>query len=246
MIGTWYRRLATAKSRRSFRSRPLAARRPSFPPKLEQLEPRLTPDTYTWTGANSGLWSDPGNWLSSPTPGQTPVGDPSADLVFPDIDGQRATRDDIPGPVYVRSITFNVNGDSSLVGDNGAFLVFLPGTITVNNYVTAFINLDIDLNNNGIFIGHYISVGTGGNLELGGLIHGSPLSNLTKSGPGTLTVSPSSSGNDYEGHTFIDAGDLEAIGNRALPQFTAVSVASGATLAFLGDLVPEPMSSFPK
>lgn len=47
--------------------------------------------THVWTGANSALWSDNGNWT-----GGTPAGDPGADLVLP-AGGSLTSTNDIAG-----------------------------------------------------------------------------------------------------------------------------------------------------
>jgi Bacterial Ig-like domain (group 3) len=58
---------------------------------VEPLEDRLVPSTLTWTGTNSNLWSDSGNWLQ----GQAPQAGDS--LVFPGTANSMAPVNDISG-----------------------------------------------------------------------------------------------------------------------------------------------------
>jgi hypothetical protein len=64
-------------------------RRPKARPRVEVLEPRLTPSTYVWTALGNGqTWNDSNNWLrlgpSKPT--QPPVvPTPYSDVIFPPI-----------------------------------------------------------------------------------------------------------------------------------------------------------------
>ena len=70
---------ATAKCRR----------RPMARPRLEILEPRLTPSTYVWTALGDGqTWNDPNNWvrLGPSKPDQPPaVPTPYSDVIFPPV-----------------------------------------------------------------------------------------------------------------------------------------------------------------
>src|SRR5438477_12980878 len=99
MLRTWYRHLAHRQSQASLCRRHTAARgKPSYRPRLEGLELRLSPATHTWTGAVNNLWSVPGNWT-----GGTPAGDANADLVFPAA-SRKDSLDDFAGPLSVHSI----------------------------------------------------------------------------------------------------------------------------------------------
>ena len=55
-------------------------------PRLELLEDRLAPATFTWRGCQSGFWSDPRNWIELQAPGPS---DPEGNrvLYFPDSSG---------------------------------------------------------------------------------------------------------------------------------------------------------------
>ena len=56
----------------------------------------------TWSGANSGSWSDGGNWIGG-TPGQPPQTDD--DLVFPAGPSSKASVFDYPSDFRVGTIT---------------------------------------------------------------------------------------------------------------------------------------------
>src|SRR6516162_2291565 len=66
---------------------------------LEALEDRVTPNTYTWTGATANNWSSTSNWLN----GQRPINDVNADIVFP-TNGRLDSLDDIPSITPFRSM----------------------------------------------------------------------------------------------------------------------------------------------
>ena len=70
---------------------------------LERLEVRLAPATFTWTGVNSTLWSDPGNWGEHRVPGAT---DPEKDdvLTFPALGAVNLTSVNDIGTVNVSQI----------------------------------------------------------------------------------------------------------------------------------------------
>src|ERR1043165_5261165 len=61
--------------------------------------------SHVWTGANSNLFSDSGNWA-----GGSPAGDTGADLYFPTGPAVRALSNDIAPLLTVRTITFSGTG----------------------------------------------------------------------------------------------------------------------------------------
>src|SRR5436309_3918568 len=70
-------------------------RKPAYPLKLEQLETRLAPATFTWSGAGGNRSCTTGaNWVG----GVAPTGAPSVldDPVFPNAPTQTSTVNDIP------------------------------------------------------------------------------------------------------------------------------------------------------
>jgi autotransporter-associated beta strand protein len=91
------------------RRRPLAR----FRLQLDPLEDRLTPANLTWTGANSELWSDPGNWAQGVTPYMTP--EPDA-LLFDEDPVRKVSNHDGPA-TSIESITFYDSGYTITGGD---------------------------------------------------------------------------------------------------------------------------------
>ena len=59
---------------------------------------------HLWTGATSGLFSDPSNWH-----GGTPAGDPGAELIFPAGPSRLALTNDLSG-LTVRTLSFSGPG----------------------------------------------------------------------------------------------------------------------------------------
>ncbi len=92
--------------------------------------------TRTWTGTNSGLWSDAGNWG-----GTAPVaGD---DLVFPE-GAPKSTTNDFPAGTTFASIT--VGGFNYTFGGNP--IVLGAGGLVVADSKFATLNLDVTLGAN--------------------------------------------------------------------------------------------------
>src|ERR1043166_3190733 len=90
---------------------------------LMALSLPLSASTYTWTGAASNKTSDPSNWN-----GGSPVGDPDADLVFPnDSDTERNVINDVPG------LRFKTLTTMSSYVISGAPLATKDGVIRVTN-----------------------------------------------------------------------------------------------------------------
>jgi autotransporter-associated beta strand protein len=220
MILTWYRRVMQSRLSRCSRWQSPAARRFFCRPRLETLEDRRTPATHTWTGAVSQYWTSVGNWS-----GGTPLGDPSADLIFPTSGSRAATTDDFATPINVHSITFSGNG-GSIDGTAGASLNFVPGQINCTDNA-AFIFPPINLGTSGT-TSATITVAGPDSLSLDGPISGSSGNSLKKEGTGALYLAPPGRSN-YQGPTLVDAGTLGLVSNNGSPS-TAVTVAAGATL----------------
>jgi len=174
---------------RPFRRRPRRALR------LEQLETRLAPATFQWTGAAGNNWNNPGDWLLNGVPG---LPTPMSDLVFPGGVAQTAIVNDIPnplsGPVAYNSLLF------SDVTDNPGYVITglpitlgdpsVPGSGTIN--VQALVpNVDIQLpiqlaGPSGTR--EFVTVGGAATLTLDGALSGTTNAELTKEGAGTLVL----------------------------------------------------------
>jgi autotransporter-associated beta strand protein len=221
----WYRKWFEQMSRCASRRR-VAKIRWSFtrPLRLERLEDRLTPSTHTWTGNNSALWSDPGNWV-----GGSPVGDPSPDLVFPANPHNLNPFDNIPGQIYINSIT--LTGSNYLIAHVLNSSIRLGYGITDNATGDNQVGLGIGLIQ-GVAFTHYFTVATGGSLDVPGFLSDAQGNNsITKDGGGEMVL-VGSGAVTYSGYTAINAGTL-GLRNNTLPSTTVVNVAAGAKLALI-------------
>src|SRR5262245_52044703 len=92
----------------SRKSTPPRRRSRFLKPALENLESRLAPANFTWTGTGANTkFSTGGNWMS----GTAPTGSPTDDLVFPVIaaSASKAPNNDLTGATF-NSITFQGSG----------------------------------------------------------------------------------------------------------------------------------------
>ncbi len=189
-----------AKTARGHRWTGWSARTPSlvrpFPVlRCEQLESRLAPATYTWSGNGADAkWSTPANWVGN----VAPTGNPAnvEDLVFPAGAARKANQNDLPANRVFNSISF-ADGGYTLTGN--AITLGLPGTpgsgfLVVNagaqNDTVAF---NVLLGASG-GIDQTFTVNAGADLTVSGKLSGTTGSTLTKDGPGTLTLTNDNSG----------------------------------------------------
>jgi hypothetical protein len=201
--------------------------------------------TRTWTGANSDLWTDAGNWdTAAPVAGD--------DLVFPGgVVSHPTNTNDFPAGTNFRSITiggaYTLNGNAIVLGVNGlqfinlgfpAFLdtVNLPITLgadqTWTNVMLAgnlpTISGAIDLG------GHTLTITTQWNIHISGIISGTGA--LVKSNPNAVLFLEGA--NSYAGPTTVH-GQLVAATPTALgvadgTLANGTIVDSGASLALAG------------
>lgn len=92
-------------------SRKPAPELPTAGLRFEQLEDRLAPATFNWTGASGGAggnsnWSNPNNWLNELGQPQTPTG-AVIDLVFPTGAERPANFNDLTNGTLINSITIS-------------------------------------------------------------------------------------------------------------------------------------------
>jgi fibronectin-binding autotransporter adhesin len=163
---------------------------------VEELERRLTPASYVWTGGTSGNWSVGNNWAGGVAPSN---GETGAMLSFGIVSGSVAMIDDIPN-LSVDAIAFSASG-YSLTGGTAAAILSLSGAApsaisdSAGGNSIASANLSISLTGNA-----QISVATGTD------VINAPISGgfgITKAGTGTLTLGGNSS---FSGGTTISAG----------------------------------------
>jgi autotransporter-associated beta strand protein len=198
MLLTWCRQLVNRKSQAVARSQRAGARRKhGYRPRLERLETRLAPALHVWSGANSELWSDNGNW----GPTGSPYSDSSPTLEFPaNAIRFHSTAD---GPLNsIFGITFNANGfllDGGPIQLGGVHTTNTSGsnTFDIPVFLLSSINVDIALG--------------------GSLIWTSPIAynilpeqGIQKLGEGTLILSGSI---QYRGAITINGGELILSGN---------------------------------
>jgi autotransporter-associated beta strand protein len=189
----WLRSLSTPRAK--------SVRRPRRqPPRLEVLEDRLAPATYTWTGLGANQdWSNNNNWIIggkkiAPQPNEF------ADLVFPSTAAQLLTHNDFPvfagSEATFDSITFSgsnyiVTGNQLTLGDPS---VTGSGSLIVTPLVkNVRINLPMQMAAPGSGR-QFIDVGQSADLTINGQLSGTTGANLTKRSAGTLTLTADNSG----------------------------------------------------
>jgi autotransporter-associated beta strand protein len=190
---------------------------------------------FAWTNAAAGpalTWSQNANWLggivaqSNPTstvrffPGQTMPG--GTIPISNNIAGQQF------GTVHLGGTASSSSDTTVTLSGNGLSLGGSAPTITLDAIKTAF-DLTYDIATPVTLLGTTEISGAGdANLRISGPLSGS--GGLTKSSPGTLALTESSS---YSGPTTVSAGSLEIGGSGRLGNGAyagAISIASGAVL----------------
>ncbi len=202
-------------------------RRPAFRPRLEPLEDRLAPATFTWTGALSTLWSDPGNWAESRTP---TASDPERDdlLFFPST-GRLDSVNDI-GTVSTAQIridgnNYNISGGTVRLDTNAPSTVsalFLQGNNGTLSSNLVLLTRAADMR---------FEVAGGNQFTLSGIISGA--GGFRKLGDGTLVLDPDALehvDNVYTGTTSVERGVLEIRSDGALGPFAPTTVSGTGTL----------------
>src|SRR5438093_936129 len=211
-------------------------RKPACPLRLEQLETRLAPATFTWTGAGGNArWSTAGNWAGNQAPTGAATGGVFDDLVFPSTASQFTAVNDIPVannvPATFNSITISGNGytlsgnqvglGSSTTSGTGSSLIIGSGLTSTT------ISLDILLNGTRTNQ-QFFTVNLGATAMLSGQLSGTGVQ-LTKGGEGTLNLTKDNSG--FTGAITISAGVLGISNVNALGTTTAgTTVATNAQL----------------
>jgi large repetitive protein len=225
-LGSLFARRANAKQNRRQRLR------------LELLENRLAPATFTWSGA-SGLnnnWSTPGNWVGNAAPsGSAATLD---NLVFPGgVSLLNSNNNLLPigttlptfNSITISGNNYNISGLPLILGSANATG---SGTLTVP--AGAFgdvIALNVGLGG-AAGAKQFFTVNAGATVTITGKLSGSTGSTLTKEGSGTLILSGDNSA--FTGPVALDntAGTLEITTATALGSgSSATAVGNNSTLA---------------
>lgn len=200
--------------------------------RLEELESRLAPATFTWIGASGSSWSTAANWQEGFAPKATDT--TPANLVF--------------GPLGAGNLN-PVNNISNLtVGKidilaNGYNLKMQAGTLPIKlgnaSFTTTVINVGASLTNETIELDmalasgtqHFFTVGSGSLLTVSGKLSGPNTSQITKTqlGTGTLVLTGNNAG--FAGPVNIehDAG-IVRVGHSAALGTGAVTVNNNSQL----------------
>jgi autotransporter-associated beta strand protein len=199
---------------------------------LEQLESRLTPTTFIWTGGGGAntAWSDGANWSGGSAP--TGLAANLEDLVFPNLVGTGPVHsvNDLHsvngGPATFDSLSFSgnnysISGNSLVLGtasNSGS------GSVTVGQSLTdETVSLNVQL---GAAAGsdQFFTINPGATLTYSGQLSGSAGTTLAKEQTGTLILTNDNSA--LSGAVQIDSGVVEITNAKALG-----AVTSGATVA---------------
>jgi autotransporter-associated beta strand protein len=213
MLYTLWRRWLNERFRTGRRGRRSnGGRNPGHRLKLEVLEDRLAPATFTWTGAGgTANWSDGNNWLDDQgRPNAPPNG---SDLVFPASASQLSSTNNNQGfgistlTIHGSGYIFNgsdmtVNGE--IIADNST------GTNTVNINLSFSSREDVTVS------------GSQASLNLAGVLGGDQ--GLRKFGTGTLMLSGA---NAYQGVTDVESGTLQLGAADAIPSTSSVQIVVG-------------------
>ncbi len=202
LLARWLRSLVQSKVK-------TIVRKPSRALCLEELEDRVTPATFIWTGGGPDTnWSDALNWQGGTT-APTGAGD---DLSFPAGALQLTSNNDLTGAV-INSITFggngyNITGNPITLGTAAA-----SGSVIANNGAS---NDTVALNMTLAGAIDFFSLYTGSSVTVTGTLSGTAELDKTNLGTGTLTLSADNSG--FSGPVSIDpsAGILAVTASGAL------------------------------
>src|SRR5439155_17079078 len=208
----WARRLRSWFNPRvkTYRRRP-----PRCLLRLEQLEARLAPATFLWTGRGpNNNWTTGANWLSGVAPTATTA--TMDNLVF-DVRGlaRLSTRNDFASGVFnsitISASNYSLSGNRLTLGDPS---VSSGSNVIVNSNATGeIISLNVKM---GGASGNrqFFTVNAGSDLTMSGKLSGSSGVQLTKDGVGTLVLSNDNTA--FTGPIVISAGVLKITNAKAL------------------------------
>ena len=173
-------------------------------------------DTWTWTGAASGNWSDPANWAEG-----LPASAADTALLL-DAAARPASFNDLAGGLVLNRLTLGANAATPTLSGNALLfqgsnpllrMLTTTGNATVNNALQLGSNLTLEG-----------GAGVDRQLLLRGVVSGSVGLHLA-SGFAVLSGS-----NTFTGATTVAAGGALGVGLRGLAASSGVSVAAGGEL----------------
>jgi autotransporter-associated beta strand protein len=227
--------MPTIRSARRTRKPSLLRPFPSL--RFEELESRLSPATFTWSGAGAtALWSNGLNWVG----GVAPTGNPAAadDLVFPLGAAKLTAQNDISGATF-NSISFGAGGYTLTGSDITLGVPALVGTgfLVVNAGSTGnVIQLNVQL---GASAGsdQTFSVLAGADLTVTGKLSGTTGATFTKDGGGVLTFTADNSGFTGTMRLNNNSGSLVITHPLALGSITAPTIVGTGSSLRLSNVV---------
>lgn len=219
----WVRSLVTTKKR--------PIRKNGRLPRLESLEVRETPATFTWTGnGTNSNWSTGANWAG----GSAPTGAVD-ELLFPAGASRLSNVNDLVGASFDK---ITIAGSGYTLGGNAVTLAGGLGSIIQSDTATnATINFDIHLGT--VNPNQPFSIGTNSPVVLtfnGQLSGGDPNSlfnvGLAKTGPGMLVFTGDNSA--FFGQISVVQGTLRVSNSNALGSSGSGNVEQDGTTVFFG------------
>ncbi len=223
---SWFRWL---RSLCNFRGK--TYRKPKRSLKLEYLETRLAPATYTWSGLGGNTsWSNPNNWVNHVAPTTTTSAD---SLVFNNTPAAalRTTNNNIAtidvGSITISGTGYTLNGSQLTLGNT------ISGGGTLNlAALAATLGLNVKLGGSNANAKDYFSAGSGDTLTMTNAAHLAGAAELISNGVGTVVFTADNS-TTFNGPIDILAGVLSITNANALGNASAtntVTVETNATL----------------
>ncbi len=194
---------------------------------MEQLETRLAPATFIWTGAGkTNHWSDNANWFDQDTgTPQAPSGLAANldNLVFPGGPAQTTTQNDLPagstfGSISFSGVGYTLQGNAIVLGSSavsGSGSVNVGAGLNVNGGPGETIKLNVQLGA-AASDRQFFNVDQSAVLEIDGHLSGTTGTTLAKDLPGELILAADNSG--FTGNFSVDpnGGILQITNSKAL------------------------------
>ncbi len=222
-------------------------------PRLEELESRVTPTTYTWSGAaGTGLWSTPGNWQGNAAPSVFSAATDTYVFGSAAAVGNRITSDNIPNlnplAIQISAAGYTLGGPDGLTLGNKSTG---GGTLTVSalgETISASMTLTLGGAASSSATQDTFIVNTASSLTIAGHLIGGSKTNLiyntsTGGSSGTLVLSADNSGgvnpsNGLQGPITVNSGTLSITNANALGDgvgsISAAGVATGNVVTVSG------------